>query len=487
MRIKAPVGGRAGFCEHDAGLAGNASSNPAPMSRLVTSAPHGRAAAAVLAAQFVLMWSAFFVLSAALDWPASLDLPAAEKLALFGAHVPAGLLGYGLYAASALLLIPAAVALRRTLLPASLLGDLSAVLGASAGVVKAVALSRWLLLAPALAAGLAGGTPAARATTVAVFDAVDTLGGGVGEVVGIGILSAGWTVALAAGLWRSERLGGRALGAAGLVSAALLALSVPAGFGLDLGPVLTVGGIGWQLWLAALAVWLVRGRAEAPAVDPRAARPTRRAGALVAAALVGVLSVPAATAQTAPGRSTVAEVGTGFGKSDFYGRLEDAEIARDDAGFGPNLGGTLSLAVYQRAGWATDRLWLGGRFKVHISLPSTTSQSTEEYFFNHYYGGPSARYYLLSEQRTGPFVQADLTYGQFTAKLRDESIDRADHQFAVGPGVLGAVGYAVPVGGERRANVSFYVQRNTGSGDVPGEGSASFGYGSLGAEIVLGF
>ena len=84
-------------------------------------------------------------------------------------------------------------------------------------------------------------------------------------------------------------------------------------------------------------------------------------------------------------------------------------------------------------------------------------------------------------------MQLDLTYGQFTAKLRDESENRADHQFAVGPGVLGAVGYALPVGGERRVNLSFYVQRNTGNGDVDGEGEASFDYGSLGAEIVLGF
>ena len=204
-------------------------------------------------------------------------------------------------------------------------------------------------------------------------------------------------------------------------------------------------------------------------------------------ALLAVLCTGEATSQTDAGRSTVAEVGTGFGKSDFYGRLETAEQIRDEAGFGPNLGGTLSLAVYQRAGWASDRLWLGGRFKVHVSMPSTTSESAEEYFFNHYYGGPSARYYVASDRRTGPFAQVDFTYGQFTAKLRDASVDRADHQFAVGPGVLGAVGYALPVGGERRLNVSLYVQRNTGSGDVDGEGEASFDYGSLGAEIVLGF
>ena len=299
-----------------------------------------RSAAALLLAQFVLMWAAFFVLSAAVGWPASLDLPAAEKLALFAAHERASLLGYALYAGSAALLVPIAVVLRRALwggaggrpTRAAVFGDLSAALGVSAGLVKVVALSRWLLLAPVLAAATVGASPDAQATTDAVFGALDALGGGVGEVLGVGLLSGAWTAALAGGLWAAR--GGRALAVAGLASAALLLLSVPAGFGLDLGPVLTVSGIAWQLWLAALAVWLVRshrpgsvapGRADDE--GPRRAASGLRPAVLAAAAVVGVLAVPTADAQ-APVRGTVAEVGIGLGKSEFYGRLEDAEEAR---------------------------------------------------------------------------------------------------------------------------------------------------------------
>ena len=457
-----------------------------------------RAAAALLAVQFVLMWAAFFVLSSAVGWPASLDLPAAEKLALFAAHERASLVGYALYAGSALLLVPTAVLLRRALwggarsgaASGSVLGDLSAALGVSAGLVKAAALSRWLLLAPVLAAATVGASADAQATVAAVFGAFDALGGGVGEVLGVGLLSGAWTAALAAGLWA---VGARMLAVAGLASAALLLLSVPAGFGLDLGPVLTVSGVAWQLWLAALAVWLVRAQRTGPVASghaapdgaPRRAPRGLRRTVLAGAALAAVLAAPAALAQ-APVRGTVAEVGVGLGKSEFYGRLEAGDEARDALGFSPNLGGTLSLAVYQRAGWASDRLWLGGRFKVQVAAP-TSGDGPEEYFFNHYYGGASARYYALSDRRAGPFVQADLTYGQFTEKLRDPSTDRAEHQFAVGPGVLGAVGYALPVGGERRVNVSLYVQRNVGNGDVDGEGEVGFDYGALGAEVVLGF
>ncbi len=185
------------------------------------------------------------------------------------------------------------------------------------------------------------------------------------------------------------------------------------------------------------------------------------------------------------GRSTVGEVGIGFGQNLFYGRLGDAQDARSDRGFGASSGGTLSFAFYQRVG-ALPQLSLGGRFKVHIAMPSS-GDGPEEYFFNHYSGGISARAFPLSVRRTGPFVQADLIYGQFTAKLRDETQDRADHQFAVGAGVLGGVGYALPLTGERRVNVLLYVQRNSNTGDVDGEGSTTFGYGSFGAEIAIGF
>ena len=448
-----------------------------------------RTAVALLVTQSALMWAAFFVLSAAVGWPASLDLPPAEKLALFAAHERASLVGYALYACSAGLLIPAAVVLRRALVLDGVVGDLAVTFGVGAGLVKVVALSRWLFAAPVLA-DLSSADP----TAVAAFAALDAVGGGVGEALGVGVLSAAWTAALAVGL---DRSGARGIAIAGFVSAALLLLSVPAAFGLDLGPVLTASGVAWQLWLATLAVRLWRNASPAAALSELEAAPVTpvedwRSGSALAggALLVALLAAPPAVAQTSPdpalGRSTVAEVGVGLGKSEFYGRLEDAEEARDALGFSPNLGGTLSLAFYQRAGWASDRLWLGGRFKVHIATP-TSGDGPEEYFFNHYYGGASARVYPLSARRAGPFVQADLTYGQFTEKLRDPSADRADHQFAVGPGVLGAVGYAVPVGGERRLNVQFYLQRNVGNGDVDGEGEVGFDYGALGAEVTLGF
>ncbi|GAB5521942.1 MAG: hypothetical protein RhofKO_41930 [Rhodothermales bacterium] len=196
---------------------------------------------------------------------------------------------------------------------------------------------------------------------------------------------------------------------------------------------------------------------------------------------------PEVHAQQAPTvRTTFAEVGMGLGKSEFYGRLEVDDEARDALGFSPNLGGTLSIAFYQRAGWASKRLYLGGRFKVQIATP-TSGDGPEEYFFNQYYGALTARMYPRSDYRTGLYLQMDVTYGQFTEKLRNPNTNSADHQFAVGPGVLGGIGYAIPVGGERRLNLQFYVQRNVGNGDVNGEGEVQFDYGALGGEVILSF
>lgn len=437
--------------------------------------------------QSALMWAAFFVLSSSTGWPASLDLPAAEKLTLFTDHETALRTGYMLYAGSALLLVPLAVLLRAALVGKGVLGDLAVAFGVAAGLVKVATLTRWLFLAPAMAA--AGPEPAVRTAAVMAFDAADAIGSGLGEAVGIGVLSAAWTACVAAALLRAGSRLSRPLGYAGLGAAALLTLSIPAAFGVALGPVLTVSGIAWQAWLLGLAGWIVRTKWVRRTQDSRPATGLPRPVQVACLGAVLVLTIPATTseAQAQPtARTTFAEVGIGFAKSEFYGRLEEGDEMRDAQGFSPNVGGTLSFAFYQRAGWASPRLYLGGRFKVQVATP-TSGDGPEEYFFNHYYGGVSARYYPFQRERAGLYAQLDLTYGQFTEKLRNTTADRADHQFAVGPGVLGAIGYAIPVGGARRLGLQFYVQRNTGQGDVDGEGEVTFGYGALGAEVVLGF
>ncbi len=63
----------------------------------------------------VLMYAAFFVLSSSINWPASLDEPASVNLPLVTQERGAVILGYGVYLAYSLLILPLSVMLYFTL------------------------------------------------------------------------------------------------------------------------------------------------------------------------------------------------------------------------------------------------------------------------------------------------------------------------------------------------------------------------------------
>ena len=216
-----------------------------------------RAAAALLLAQFACMWGAFFVLAPTIDWPASLDLPASAMLPLVLERSGAVSLGYGLYLAHALLLVPAAVAVHTALGRDDVLGRSAMTLGILAGAAKALGIVRWLFLMPVLAAAYVapGATEAARAAISVVFDAFNAYAGGVGELLGVGLFAGLWTVLLSRMLLRH---GARWLGWSGLGAAALLFTTLLSLVGIESPLLLTGSGILWQAWTAALAVWLWR-------------------------------------------------------------------------------------------------------------------------------------------------------------------------------------------------------------------------------------
>jgi hypothetical protein len=214
------------------------------------------AAAAVLILQFALMLLAFLVLSSAINWPASLDLPASEALPLVAQQASAVALGYGSYFTSAALLVLAGPLVRRAIGAGGALGDLLVSLAAVAGLAKVLGLTRWLFLMPELAAAYQapGATPETRATLSALYDAFNTYAGAVGEFLGVCLFAGLWTIVLALAL----RAGGRPrLGLAFLASGTLLIGGIPALFGVEAGPLLLISGLFWQFCLLALAVVLI--------------------------------------------------------------------------------------------------------------------------------------------------------------------------------------------------------------------------------------
>lgn len=216
----------------------------------------------LLLSQFILMWSAFFILMPAINWPASLSEPPAVILPLVLEQAVPVFTGYTSYLLHALLLIPLAVTLRTTLKMSPILGTTAVTLGVLAGFAKALGITRWLFLMPGLA--LTYTNPDASAATRdaigVVYQAFNAYAGGLGELLGVGLFAGAWTVLISIAL---TRIGGgaRIIGLAGFVAAAGLFSTLPSVVGIESPILLTLSGIIWQLWTAALAFWHFRARA----------------------------------------------------------------------------------------------------------------------------------------------------------------------------------------------------------------------------------
>lgn len=207
-----------------------------------------------LSAQFVLIWTTFFILSSAINWPASLGDPAAIALPRLVENEPAVLTGYLSYLAAALLLVPATAALNGRLGLSGPLAGLNLSLATLAALAKTVGISRWLFVMPDLAHAYS--QPDADTGGIdLLFSAINAYAGGIGEVIGVGLVSGLWSLAIASALWRLGGVLPTALAAfLGLTGLGLF-LTIPAGFGMELGPVLTLTNIAWQFALFAIGLW----------------------------------------------------------------------------------------------------------------------------------------------------------------------------------------------------------------------------------------
>lgn len=217
-----------------------------------------RTAAVLLAGQFIAMWTAFFILAPAINWPASLGEPPAVILPLIREHPSAVFLGYLSYLVHALLLIPSAAVLPAALGMASH-ERTSMLFGGLAGFAKTLGISRWLFLMPGLATAYTapGASEATQSAIGVVYEAFNAYAGGVGEILGVGLFAGIWTLLLSAALLRS---GSPILGVAGIAAAFLLFSTLLSVVGIESPILLTASGIVWQFWTLALAVMLWRKR-----------------------------------------------------------------------------------------------------------------------------------------------------------------------------------------------------------------------------------
>lgn len=165
----------------------------------------------------LLLTQAFFIfvpmaiLGGAIDWPASLDFPAAQTLPLIHEQAAAVKLGYGLYlgwslvfAFSAALVVGYAKGNR----PMGNLAVLAIALGVASALARAIGIVRWLTGSSALASAYAT-SPEGSVERVAIETtqlALNAYGGSIGEDLGVSVFASLWLACAGALILREHGL-----------------------------------------------------------------------------------------------------------------------------------------------------------------------------------------------------------------------------------------------------------------------------------------
>lgn len=213
--------------------------------------------AGLLAAQFALLWTTFFILSSAIGWPATLDDPASIALPRVIENLGAVMSGYSAYLVAAILVVPASASLVVRLVLSRTTSTLLIGLAVLSAIAKAIGITRWLFAMPTLAeAFVAPGADQAQISIV--FDMLNAWAGGIGEVLGVGLFSGLWTIVLGIAVLATRERSSALVGGFAIVGGTSLFLTIPAGFGVEMGPVLTITNVVWQFSLLAVAVWALR-------------------------------------------------------------------------------------------------------------------------------------------------------------------------------------------------------------------------------------
>jgi len=212
--------------------------------------------------QGLLLFVPLFVLGAAINWPESLSDPADVALPRLLENEGAVRLGYVAYLIySVLFAVTMMLLVRYAKTRASIgLGSMITGFAIASTVARCIGIIRWLVPVPVLAELYAASTDEAERTAISVtFEALNSFGGTIGEVLGVSIFAA-----ISIGLFAIAALKTRALplwiGAFGLIAAlAVLATAVEL-LGMDASSLIFLGTTVVQLWFLATGIWLlVRG------------------------------------------------------------------------------------------------------------------------------------------------------------------------------------------------------------------------------------
>ena len=201
----------------------------------------------------LLMFVPLFVLGAAIGWPASLDLPAAQILPLITQQQDTVRFGYLVYLFYSVIFFPTIAALGIAL-GENATTRLATQFALISSLARSIGIVRWLTAMPALAGLAISGDPQ---TTQMIYAAINGYGGGIGELLGVSLFGMIAIALISKRIFETDTLP-KWLGVFGLIAAAALVLPWLEVFGINLGPVISVSVAVVQLWFLAVGVTLMR-------------------------------------------------------------------------------------------------------------------------------------------------------------------------------------------------------------------------------------
>ncbi len=170
-----------------------------------------------------LSFAPIAILGPAIGWPASLRAQAAQQLTAIAGAPDAVAAGYGVYLLYSILILPLMVLVAQRVFGnlAKPAAQIVVGLAALSVLARSIGILRWLTAMPALASQHAAADPAQQRVIEAVFSALTTYGGGIGELLGVSLFM-GLSLALAMVVALVNKSLPVWLAALGLVSAVLL-------------------------------------------------------------------------------------------------------------------------------------------------------------------------------------------------------------------------------------------------------------------------
>jgi Domain of unknown function (DUF4386) len=199
----------------------------------------------------LLAFAPLAILAPAIGWPASLGEPAAHQLKAISAAASAVQNGYGVYLLYSILILPVMAVVSHRVFGTlnSALAITVIAFAALSALARSIGILRWLTVMPELAISYQAGDAGQRAVIEPIFEAIHAYGGGIGEILGVGLFMAlSLSVAMIAAL--KNRSLPIWLSGLGLVSSLLL-------FSLVLPPLGVQAAAPMAIAVSTLSFWML--------------------------------------------------------------------------------------------------------------------------------------------------------------------------------------------------------------------------------------